>query len=86
MPSRAVLIPALLIALALPASGTAEVAQGQRRPAPGLANPGASDRPGRPVRPAPKGAACVAWCPYDTSPCDPWYFKQADNRCGFEGT
>ena len=24
---------------------------------------------------------CAAQCPADTSPCDPWYFKQADGRC-----
>jgi hypothetical protein len=25
--------------------------------------------------------SCVPWCQLDNSPCDPPYFKQADNRC-----
>ena len=25
--------------------------------------------------------ACVKLCPQDSSPCDPVYFKTADNRC-----
>jgi hypothetical protein len=27
------------------------------------------------------GSACIPWCRLDTSPCDPVYFKKADNRC-----
>jgi hypothetical protein len=27
------------------------------------------------------GSACTPWCRLDTSPCDPVYFKKADNRC-----
>jgi hypothetical protein len=27
------------------------------------------------------GSACIPWCQSDFSPCDPVYFKKADNRC-----
>ena len=35
----------------------------------------------RPPPPQPDPAACIKLCPQDRSPCDPVYFKTADNRC-----
>ena len=37
----------------------------------------------RRVAPPPQALreACVKLCPQDSSPCDPVYFKTADNRC-----
>ena len=29
-------------------------------------------------------AACVQICPGDYAPCDPPYFKQADDRCNWD--
>ncbi len=34
-----------------------------------------------PYSEAPPGSACIPMCHYDTSPCDPQYFKMADGRC-----
>ena len=48
-----------------------------------LLSPAAGDAAPRRSSPPPQvfRESCIKLCPQDASPCDPVYFKTADNRC-----
>ena len=47
-----------------------------------LLSPAAGDAaPRRSSPPQALRESCIKLCPQDASPCDPVYFKTADNRC-----